>query len=119
MTTDEKLQAFEGLLNEVSGALADLVAAAQDKRENTSLDEISNSLTDICVAIEARAKGQPLAELTAALKGLRIEAPAVNVIVQPTKIQIMTPDNKGATWEVCIPDKYGGSDRVMTIKKLS
>ena len=112
MTADDKIQAFEGLINEASGAMADIVADMQAKSESGLAEEMSGALVDIASTLQ-----QLNDKFTDAIKGLRIEAPAVNVTVQPAKVQIIPADTKGATWEVTIPDRYGREDRVMTIKR--
>lgn len=125
MNADQKLQAFETLMGEVSGALADAVTALQQRSEDSSLNDIASSLADVVEALEKR---QPIDDMVAALKALRIEAPTVNVTVSPTPIQnviqpapvqveIMPSDTKGAIWEVTVPGRYGAPDRVMTIKR--
>ena len=125
MTPEQKLEAFETLMGEVSGALADVVVALQTQSEKSGMDEVGSALADIVAALE---KPQPVQDIVAALKALRIEAPVVNVTVSPTPIQnviqpapvtveIMQADNKGATWEVTIPGRYGAPERVMIIKR--
>lgn len=116
MTADEKLAAFELLLGELSGAIADLVAGMQARNELGIDEESSGALVDIASTLE-KWREQPLDKLTEAVKGLRIQSPAVNVTVKPAEVHIMPADNKGATWEVTIPDRYGREDRVMTIKR--
>lgn len=92
MSADQKLHAFENLMSEVSGALADLVSAMQDKSEHDALDAISGSLADMVSAMEKRTSA-PIGELIAAIKALRLAAPAVNVThdiqVSPTPIQVL------------------------------
>lgn len=127
ITSEQKLQSFELLMGEVSGALADVVTALQARSEDSALNDISSSLADLVATLEKRS-AQPMGELVAAIKALRIEAPAVNVTVSPTpiqnviqpapvKVEIMPADNKGATWEVTVPGRYGTPDRVMTIRR--
>lgn len=125
MTPEQKIEAFETLMGEVSSALADVVATLHKRSENSALDEIASALADLAGALEKR---QPIEDMVAALKVLRIEAPAVNITVAPTpiqnmiqpsavKVEIMPADNKNATWEVTVPGRYGAADRVMTIKR--
>ena len=116
MTADDKVAAFELLMGEVSGAIADLVAGIQAREEAGTVDEMRGALVDIAATLE-QWREQPLDKLVEAIKGLRVEAPAVNVTVLPAKVQIIQSDTKGATWEVTIPDRYGREDRVMTIKR--
>ena len=92
MNADQKLEAFEGMMSEVSGALADVVSAMQDKSENDALDAISGSLADIVSAMEKRSSA-PVGELIAAIKALRLGIPVVNlshtIQVNPTPIKLL------------------------------
>lgn len=129
MTAEQKLEAFEALMNEASGAIADM--AETIKAGQGTHDEIAATLADMAAALESR-KALPFDELIAAVKALRI-TPAVNIkneitvsptpiqnIVQSAEIRFMpAPESTGATWEVRIPSHFNGPDRVMTIKKLS
>ena len=126
MTPEQKLEAFETLMGEVSGALADVVSALQQQNESTALDEIASALADMALALEKR---QPVQDIVAAIKALRLEAPVVNVTVSPTpiqnlihpapvKVEIMPADNTGATWEISLPGGYGAPARVMTITRI-
>lgn len=125
MTAEQKLEAFEALMNEASGAIADM--AETIKAGQGTHDEIAATLADMAAALESR---KPLDDLIAAVKALRIQ-PAVNVkneitvsptpiqnIVQPAEIHFMpAPESRGATWEIRIPSHFNGPDRVMTIKR--
>lgn len=88
MTADEKLAAFESLMGEASSAIADM--AETIKAGQGTHDEIAATLADVAAALEAR-KALPLQDLIAAVRALRITAPAVNVTnditVSPTPIQ--------------------------------
>lgn len=93
MTADEKIAAFETLLAEVSGAMADLVQCAQDRQASAS--EISTALVDMLGVFEARqsapaGQSTPLSSLIAALEGFRQPTPQVTfnpvIEVSPTPI---------------------------------
>lgn len=125
MTPEQKLEGFETLMGEVSGALADLVEFAKEGR--APMDEIASSMADLVATLEKR-KEQSLDALVAAVQALRIEAPVVNVNVSPTpfqniiqpaqvKVELMPADNKGATWEITLPGRYGEPARTVTIKR--
>ena len=92
MTADEKLEASQSLLSEISAGLAEIVEAFSTRQ--TSADEMASALADIAGAIEAY-KAQPLTELIAAVKSIRITAPAVTVKnevnVNPTPIHNNLP----------------------------
>jgi septal ring factor EnvC (AmiA/AmiB activator) len=72
--TEHKLAAFQDLMNEVSTALADMLDAMKDKQSTT--DEISNTLIDLKDAIEASQDGKGLQSVVAAIKALKLTAPA-------------------------------------------
>lgn len=82
---EQKLQAFEALMSELSGALADIVVAMQAKKDGT--DEISATLVDLVSAIESQSAGKSIESIAQAIKAIRIEAPPVTVNVSPTPIQ--------------------------------
>jgi hypothetical protein len=86
----------EALLNELSAALADLVAQAK-----ASSDEVASGLADVVAALEKR-QGADLAPVVAAIRELRITAPAINVQVEPTPVQVnvSTPDRPLVPWDV-------------------
>ena len=126
MDADQKLEAFETLMTEVSGALADVVSAMQDKSDNDALDAISGSLADMVSAMEKRSS-TPIGELIAAIKSLRLAAPAVNVTpniqVSPTPVQIMPAPvqimpAKGCDFEVVPSYDMHGAITKMTIKRV-
>ena len=56
MDAQAKLEAFEGLLTELSAAMADMVQAANDK--TTSMDEIAATLAEMREAIGGGKVGQ-------------------------------------------------------------
>lgn len=126
---DEKTEALQNLLSEISAGLADISEAFATRQ--TSADEMASSLADIATTIEGY-KVLPLGELIAAVKALRI-TPAVNVTnqiavppsvvnitVPPADIRFMpAPESTGATWEVRIPSHFNGPDRVMTIRRTT
>ena len=123
MTPEQKIEGFQTLMAEVSAALADVVTAMQEKRENSSMEEISSSLADIAVIMEKGRAGAGLKDMIDAIKAIRPPAVNVNneikVIPSEVIVQVMPADNKGATWEVTVPGKYGAADRVMTIKRTN
>lgn len=82
---DQNPQAFESLMAELSGALADMVVAMQAKKDGT--DEISATLVDLVAAIESQSSGKSIESVALAIKAIRIEAPKVTVNVSPTPIQ--------------------------------
>lgn len=88
MDADKKMQGFETLLNETSAALAEMVEAI--KAGQSSGDEIAATLADMVVAIEKKS-ALPIGEIVAAIKAMRITAPAVThaVTVSPTPIQVL------------------------------
>ena len=101
MNIEDKQAAFEVLLNEVSGALSDLVAVA--KEGHTSMEEMASTLADMLGVMERRNEGakgnaQGVAEIVAAIKAIRIEIPAVappqvtvknQINVNPTPIEFV------------------------------
>lgn len=88
MTPDKKLEAFEALLNEISGGLADVVEAMKDKSEAGAMEEISSTLVEMKEVIEAATKNKSYDGLVAAIKAIRIQSSAVTVNVNPTPITI-------------------------------
>lgn len=90
MTTDDKVAAFEGLLNEIRGALADVVVSIQKREENSALDDIAASLAELSEALSGMG-GRQTGDLLNAVKAIRITAPAVNITVSPTPIQNNLP----------------------------
>lgn len=104
---DRKMEAFEGLLNEISTALSDILgtferrAAAEDEGKELQ-------------AIQA---------LTDAIKGLKLTAPAVTVQVNPTPIEnhvtvpapvVTVTTDKGrrvARWEIDHQYLHGRIDK--------
>lgn len=85
MDSQAKQDGFESLMGELSGALADIVVAMQQKSEGT--DEISSTLADLVAAIESKATGKSMEQIAQAIKAIRIESPAITVNVNPTPIQ--------------------------------
>jgi hypothetical protein len=85
MTADAKLEAFQELLTEVSGSIADIVQSMESHGQAN--DQTASALTDIAAALDAAAAGKPLEEIVKAIKGLKLEAPVVNVQVHPTAIE--------------------------------
>ena len=79
MTAEAKLQAFEGLMNEVSAALAEIVDSMASGKE--SAVESSTALVEIVGLLEKRNK--PIEEVVSAIKALRL-----TVNVEPTPLTI-------------------------------
>lgn len=134
MTPEKKLEAFESLLNELSGGLADVVEAMKDKSEAGAMEEISATLVDMKEVIEAATKSKSYDGMVAAIKAIRIQSSAVTVNVSPTPITVEAvlppspapivhflpdPSAKGATWEVTVPGRYGEGNRTMIIKRIN
>ena len=87
MSAEAKLDSFEALIDEVSSALSDLAASAQER--NTTASEMVAALVDMVSAMEARKHDdKPMADLIAAVKAIRIELPAVAAPVVTVKNQI-------------------------------
>lgn len=106
---EQKLQAFEALMSELSGALADIVVAMQAKKDGT--DEISATLVDLVSAIESQPAGKSIESIVQAIKAIRIEAPLVTVHVNPTPIQnIVQPA------AVQILERVQPGDYMLTVK---
>lgn len=80
MTSDEKLQAFEVLMSEISTAIADMATAIEEGR--APVEEIGSALADIVEMLESKSPADQIAQ---AIKGIRIES-VVNV--SPTPITI-------------------------------
>lgn len=94
--TDPKMAAFEGLLNEVSAALTDVVAALERPDGDAA---IAKAITD----------GLKALRIEVAAPKVSVEAPRVDVHVAPTPIQLTVPkpvvqvierEDKGAVFEV-------------------
>ena len=95
MTADEKIDAFEVLLNEMSGAIADAVGLMQ--AGHATSDELRQTLVDISEAIQ-RGPARPEAPalsldgLIEAIRALRLEvttSPASHTIaVEPTPVEV-------------------------------
>ena len=81
---NDKAQAFETLLNELSAALADVVDTM--KAGQDSSNEIAAALADMVELLEKRKPDTAVADLIEAVKAIRIQAPAVNV--SPTPITV-------------------------------
>ena len=79
MDADKKIQAFEGLLTELSAALADMVQAANDKKVST--DEIAAAMVEMREAITSMTSGKGLSEIAQAIGGIKIQSPEVQVTV--------------------------------------
>ena len=99
MTIEDKQAAFEVLLNEVSGALSDIVVTAREGRAST--EEIATSLADMLAVMERRNQddrgAQGIREIVAAIRAIRIDIPAVSapqvtvkneVNVSPTPVEL-------------------------------
>lgn len=113
MTSEQKLQAFESLLAELSGALADIVVAMQAKTDGT--DEISATLVDLVTAIEGQTAGKSIDAIAQAIKDIRLEAPLVNVNVSPTPITIQPVVQVLERIQPCdykLSVKYDNHDRI-------
>lgn len=123
MNIEDKQAAFEVLLNEVSGALSDLVAVA--KEGHTSTEEMASALADMLGVMQKRSEGtkgnaQGMAEIAAAIKAARIEIPAVappvvhvksEVNVEPTPIEFVVH----ATPVVHVMERLPAADYEMKI----
>ena len=127
MNVDQKLEAFETMMSEVSGALADVVSAMQDKSEHDALDAISGSLADIVGAMEKRSSA-PMGELIAAIKALRLAIPVVNLThniqVNPTPIKLLPAPvhimpAKGCAYEVVPQYDLHGAIVKMRITRIN
>lgn len=86
MTAEQKLASFEALMSEVSAALADTVDAI--KAGQGTHDEIASTLADIAAALE-KPRPDTTGDLIKAIKALRIQ-PVVQVqnTVQPTPVEV-------------------------------
>lgn len=87
--SDDKTAAF---MDEVGAALADIVAAMQDR--TVSSDQIGSALADLAAAVESSSKSTSVEDITAAIRAARIDAPIVNVnptpiTVSPAKVEII------------------------------
>lgn len=131
MTPDQKLDALESLLNEISGGLADVVEAMKDKSEAGAMEEISSTLVDMKEVIEAATQNKSYDGMVAAIKAIRIQS-TVNVNPTPITVEAVLPPSpapivhflpdpsaKGATWEVTVPGRYGEGNRTMIIKRIN
>ena len=126
MNADQKLESFESMMSEISGALADMVSVMQEKSENDALDAISGSLADIVSAMEKRSSA-PMGELIAAIKALRLAIPVVNlshtIQVHPTPIKLLPAPvhimpAKGCDYEVVPRYDLNGAIVKMTITRI-
>lgn len=118
MNTDAKLQAFEELLNEVSGGLADMVKAMQDVGANNPHDAIANGIADLLKLLEKRGRGD-LGELVKEVRALRETPPQVSVNVLPAPVHFMPALQHSEQWSVVIKGVYGAPDREMQITKTT
>ncbi len=81
----DKSTAFEGLLDELSSALAEMVSSMQAQHANSS--EIAATLAEMLAVLESRKADTPVESLTEAIKSLR----EVTIQVNPTPIHIAAP----------------------------
>ena len=77
-------QNIKDLLNELSGALADMVTAMNKKTESS--DEISSALADIAQALEAKSEGKSLDSIIGAIKSLR---PVITLQPAPVTVHVV------------------------------
>lgn len=100
MNADEKLNAFEELLNEMSGGLADLVQTMKDRSGDGAMEEVSSTLVEMLAVMQKARTSVDLSEVVAAIKAIRMTAPSVQVAapdvhvthevtVQPAQVQIL------------------------------
>ena len=111
--TDPKMTAFEGLLNEISAALSDVVAGMEKPDGDAA---IAKAITD----------GLKALRIEVAAPTVNVKAPEVSVNVNPTPIQnnvhvdapqVHVMERPGATFTVDIDYHSGGLPRSMTITR--
>lgn len=107
---EAKMQAFEDLMAEVSGALADIVVSLQEGKSGT--DEICATLVDLAQVIGSKSKDGSMDSIAQAIKSIRIDSP-VTVNVSPTPITV-TPTvqiiERSGDYKLTV--KYDNHDRI-------
>ena len=120
MGADSKIEASQELLDQISAAMADLVACANEKQKG--IDEIASIMADILKVIESRKSGVGVEDMIKAIKSIKIE-PSINVnptpinnIIQPSEVKIM--DRMQCDYKLNL--KYDSFDRITeaTIKMI-
>jgi hypothetical protein len=118
MSADAKLDAFEHLLDELSGRLADFLTRAEhrDQQHDGASEAAATALADLVKVLKARGNTQELAGLVRAVQAMKVEphfhVPPAQVVVQPAPAE-------DVTWEVRVQGQNGAPDRHMTITKTT
>ena len=114
MTTDT--DAVHDLINELSAHLSDMVGALESQA--TDAGEIKAALKSLT---EAMASNKGAESIAAALRGLRLPAPVVNVdvnptpiVVQPAPVHVQFQDRAGM--ELLSTVTYDNFDRIVDMR---
>lgn len=107
---DKKLEAFEGLINEASQALADLVEVMKKRGDNG----VANAMASLADALKG---GTDMSAVVKELRALRAE-PIVNVTVQPTPVHFNSLLKEGGAIEMRMPAPHGGRDKVAIFRYI-
>ena len=121
MSIEDKQASFEALLDEVSGALSDLVSVAKDGHAST--EDMASALADMLAVMERRNEAtsvaaQDIKAIVAAIKAIRIDIPVVKppqvtVNVNPTPVEILCTPSAPV---VQIIERASPPDYVMTVQ---
>lgn len=125
---ERRLQAFEGLMNEVSAALADLVAALQKPERPERMTELVDAIRSLQLRVDApeiRFEPRIVVDPPSVTVENKVEPTPVQVNVAAPVVNFTMPEReddesegeKECTWEVRLPGLYGAPDRVLTITK--
>jgi hypothetical protein len=141
-------ESMERLFSAVEAGIADLADPARMAGIERMLSAQETALAEMIEAVGANATAAAVDRLAAAIREaapvvnvaspqVSVAAPNVTVKVEPTPItveavmptppeipapvvQVMPAQSqKGAKWEVRVPNTYGGPDRVMTIERVA
>jgi hypothetical protein len=117
MSPDQKLEAYDALMAEVGAALADIAEAMSNDQSHEAIESMAQSVAELAEKmIDHRGSFEAIAN---AIKGLKIQAPEVNVSVMPAPINMPQPlvtviDKRADTDFLFVPtyDKHGSMTEI-------
>lgn len=110
MNTDQKVRAFEELIDEASQAIADLVDVVKQRGDSG----VAKAMESLAAALKG---STDMRAVVAELRALRAE-PAINVTVQPSPVQFSSLLEKGGEIEMRMPAPPGGRDKVAIFRYI-